>query len=103
MIKWLKENKEKLIIDNSGLTSLFDQKSLPDYGGLSFIATPFIHRTALLGFFLLSNASQKIDISRSQINLLSGIASQIAPVIANAKRITEEENRKRLQRAKMWD
>lgn len=101
VIKWLKENKERLIVDNSALTSLFNQKSLPDYCGFSFIAQPFVHRGELLGFFLISNRSQKIDISRSQINLFSGIASQIAPVIANAKKITEEENRKRLRRAKM--
>ena len=103
VIKWLKENKEKLIADNSALTSLFDLKSLPSYCGFSFIAQPLVHRNELLGFFLLSNRFEKIEIRRSQINLLSGIASQIAPVIANAKKITEEENRRRLRRAKMLD
>ncbi len=103
VIKWLKENKEGLIVEDVAATSLFSQDLLPDYCGASFIIQPFIHRGELLGFFLISNGSQKIDIVRSQINLLSGIAAQIAPVIANAKKIIEEENRKRLQRAKAWE
>lgn len=100
VIKWLKENKEGLIVEDVAATSLFSRDILHDYCGASFIIQPFIHREELLGFFLISNGSQKIDIVRSQINLLSGIAAQIAPVIANAKKIIEEENRKRLQRAK---
>ena len=103
VIKWLKENKERLIVEDVAATSLFSRDLLPDYCGVSFIIQPFIHRGELLGFFLVSNGSKKIDIVRSQINLLSGIAAQIAPVIANAKKITEEENRKRLQRAKAWE
>ena len=102
VIKWLKENKVRLIVEDAAETSLFSQGLLPGYCGASFIIQPLIHRGELLGFILISNKSQKIDIVRSQINLLSGIAAQIAPVIANAKKITEEENRKRLQRAKAW-
>ncbi len=101
VIKWLKENKERLVIDHSDLMSLFDPKTLPSYCGSSFLVQPFIHREELLGFLFISSKSEKINISCSQINLLSGIASQVAPVIANAKKITEEENRRRLQQARM--
>lgn len=100
IIKWLKENKDKLIIEDTAATPVFSKDLIPDYCGGSFLIQPFIHREELLGFFLLSGSSQKMVVSRSQINLLSGIASQVAPVIANAKKLTEEENRKRLERSK---
>jgi CRP-like cAMP-binding protein len=103
VIKWLKENKKKLVVEDAASTSIFSQELLPDYCGTSFIIQPLIHREELLGFFLISNKSQRIDTTRSQINLLSGIAAQIAPVIANSKKLTEEENRKRLRRAKAWE
>lgn len=102
LIKWLKENKARLIIEDTAATVLFSRDLLPDYCGASFIIQPFILREELLGFFLISSEFVKMDLARSQINLLSGIAAQIAPVIANAKKITEEENRKRLQRANAW-
>lgn len=98
VIKWLKENKGTLIIEDAAETSVFNQDMLPDYCGSSFFIQPFIHRDELLGFFVMSSASQKLDMTRSRVNLLSGIASQIAPVIANAKKLAEDENRKRLQR-----
>ncbi|HQP11099.1 MAG TPA: cyclic nucleotide-binding domain-containing protein [Candidatus Omnitrophota bacterium] len=102
IIKWLKENKERLVVEDAAKTEIFGRNALPRYCGLSFVVQPLIHRGELLGFFLVSNRSEKIDISRSQINLLSGIASQIAPVIANAKKIEEDQNRRRLQRARTW-
>lgn len=101
VIDWLKEHKERLIVANPPATFLFNQRSLPGYYGSSFIMQPFMHRNELLGFLLISNTSSSINVVRNQMNLLSGIASQIAPVIANAKKVTEEENRKRLKQTKM--
>lgn len=98
IIKWLKENQEGLVVADSSAASQFNRELLPDYCGFSFIIQPLVHRDELLGFVLISHGLRKIDLTRNQINLLSGIAAQMAPVIANAKKITEQENRKRLQR-----
>ena len=103
IIKWLKENKDMLIVEATSTTTLFSKDLLPDYCGASFIVQPFIHQGELLGFVLLSHGSKRIDSVRSQVNLLSGIAGQMAPAIANAKKIAEEENRKRLRRTKAWE
>ncbi|MBN1870454.1 MAG: cyclic nucleotide-binding domain-containing protein [Candidatus Omnitrophica bacterium] len=102
LIKWLKENKDRLIASDTAQMSLFNRNLLPKYCGASFVLQPFVHRGELLGFLLISNGTRKMEIRPNQVNLLSGIAAQVAPVIANAKKITEEENRKRLQRAKAW-
>jgi GAF domain-containing protein len=103
VIRWLKEHKELLVTTaDSFQRPLFHKDALPDYYGFSFMVQPFIHRGEMLGFLALSNTSQPMDVKRDQVNLLSGIASQIAPVIANAKKIAEDENRKRLQQAKQF-
>ena len=100
LIKWLKENKERLMVPDVSASALFSQDMLPAYCGGSFILQPFIHREELLGFLLISSVGQKMEVRPSQINLLSGIAAQAAPVIANAQKLAEEKNRQRLQRAK---
>jgi CRP-like cAMP-binding protein len=100
VIRWLKEHREVLVMADTSPTSLFARNVLPHYYGRSFILLPLVHRDELLGFVLISNASKKMDVQRSETNLLSGIASQIAPVLANAKKIAEDENRRRLQQAK---
>ena len=103
VIRWLKEHKEALSVTADVFQKpVFSKETLPDYYGVSFMAQPFIHHGEMLGFFALSNASRPLGVNREQANLLSGIASQIAPVIANAKKITEDENRQRLQRAKQF-
>lgn len=101
LIKWLKENKKRLLIGRHGEPAVFDQKALPDYCGKSCLVEPLVHREELLGFLILTSDAPALEISRSQGHLLAGIASQIAPVIANQKKVTEEENRRRLQRAKI--
>lgn len=101
VIKSLMEKKERLIITDTEKASIFSGKTVPEYYGRSFIIQPFIHRDQIQGFVVVTNVPGISGFTRSQINLLSGIAGQVAPVIAHTKKIREEENRRRLQRAKM--
>ena len=96
-----KNIKKALIVEDASNSPVFKKELLPSYCGMSFILQPFIHREELLGFLLLASNACTVKVSRHQINLLSGIAGQIAPAIANAKKITEEENRRRLEQSRM--
>lgn len=82
-----KDQKPFLISDISDIEGMISEKSkafIERMGVHSFMCTPIVYEEESLGILAVDNRGSKRDLTQSDLNLLMGVASQIAISIANA-------------------
>ena len=101
VVAW--RDRKPFLIDNlRDIENTFSQKSLEfakKLGGESLICVPIIYEKESLGILAVDNSKSETDLRQSDMNLLMGVASEIAISIINArsfKKIRESETRYRL-------
>ncbi|MEA3221744.1 MAG: PAS domain S-box protein, partial [Thermodesulfobacteriota bacterium] len=96
-----KEQKPFLVNDISEIEKDLSKKSLgftKKVGSTSFICVPIVYRKESLGVLAVDNLQTKRPLTQSDMNLLMGIASQIAIGITNAisfEKLQESEKKYR--------
>ena len=100
-IRAMKETKPLLVNDIDEIKDTLSPRSLEfakRMGGKSLICVPIIYEREALGILAVDNIKSKTPLKKSDMNLLMGIASQLATSIMNAmsfKKIQESENKYR--------
>jgi CRP-like cAMP-binding protein len=92
------DKKSPIIIKKSTSDHQFKDSS---YAGLSFIASPFLHEDALLGFMIFSNSSKEMAFNYNHMILLSAVCNQVASKINDINRRQDDMLKKRLEDGKM--
>lgn len=98
IVKWLVENKERLVVKNLSRDRRFPDIGQRFYHGTSILASPFLQLDEILGFIILTNRTKEGVFSSDQVNMLSGVTAQVAGAIENVRHLQEEDARKRLAR-----
>jgi PAS domain S-box-containing protein len=100
-IRAMMETKPLLINDIEEIKDTLSPRSLEfakRMGGKSLICVPIIYEREALGILAVDNIKSKTPLKKSDMNLLMGVASQLAISIVNAnsfKKIQESENKYR--------
>ncbi len=100
-IRAIKEIKPLLVNDIHEIKDTLSPRSLEfakHMGGQSLICVPIIYEQEALGILAVDNIKSKMPLKKSDMNLLMGIASQLATSIMNAmsfKKLRESENKYR--------
>jgi PAS domain S-box-containing protein len=100
-IRAMKETKPLLVNNIEDIKDTLSPRSLEfakRMGGKSLICVPIIYEREALGILAVDNIKSKTPLKQSDMNLLMGIASQLATSIMNAmsfKKIQESENKYR--------
>ena len=84
----LKERKPLLINDISEIEDTLSPRSLEfakRMGGQSVISVPIVYEQEALGILAVDNIKSKTPLRQSDVNLLMGVASQLATSIMNAR------------------
>ncbi|MFO8112343.1 MAG: ATP-binding protein [Desulfosalsimonadaceae bacterium] len=98
----LRKRKPFLIKNLNSIEDTFSSKSLEfarELGGESLICVPIVYEKKSLGILAVDNGRSKTDLRQSDMNLLMGVASEMAISIINARsfaKIRENEARYRL-------
>ncbi|MBC2717187.1 MAG: response regulator [Desulfobacteraceae bacterium] len=98
----LRKRKPFLIENLNDIENTFSQKSLEfskRLGGQSLICVPIVYEKKSIGILAVDNSKSKMDLRQSDMNLLMGVASEMAISIINArsfKKIRESEAKYRL-------
>jgi PAS domain S-box-containing protein len=96
-----KQQKPFLVNDTSEIKKDLSERSLEfvrKIGALSFICVPIVYETEALGILAVDNVESKRPLTQSDINLLMGVASQMAVSIVNAmsfQKLQESEKKYR--------
>lgn len=97
----MREGKPRLINDISEIEDTLSPRSVEfakRMGGQSVICVPIVYEQEALGILAVDNIKSKTPLRQSDVNLLIGIASQLATSIMNAmsfKRLGQSENKYR--------
>jgi PAS domain S-box-containing protein len=100
-IRAMKETKPLLVNDIENIRDTLSPRSLEfakRMGGKALICVPIIYERDSLGILAVDNIKSKTPLQKSDMNLLMGIASQLAISIMNARsfnKIQESENKYR--------
>ena len=100
-IRAIKDIKPILVDDINKIQNTLSPRSLEfanRMGGQSLICVPIIYEKEALGILAVDNIKSKMPLKKSDMNLLMGIASQLATSIMNArsfKKLRESENKYR--------
>ena len=87
-IMTMKERKPLLITDISEIEDTLSPRSLEfakRMGGQSVICVPIVYEQEALGILAVDNIKSKTPLRQSDVNLLIGVASQLATSIINAR------------------
>ncbi|MCU0600355.1 MAG: ATP-binding protein [Desulfobacterales bacterium] len=101
-VKALRERKPFLINNLNEIKDSFSRRSVEfaqRLGGEALICVPIIYEKESLGILAVDNSKSKTSLRESDMNLLMGVASEIAISMINAssfKKIRESESRYRL-------
>ncbi|MFC1883365.1 ATP-binding protein [Thermodesulfobacteriota bacterium] len=100
-VQAFKKKKPFLINDTSQIEKDLSERSLEfvrKTGALSFICVPIVYENDALGILAVDNVESKRPLTRSDISLLMGVASQAAVSIVNAmsfQKLQESERKYR--------
>ncbi|MGD9180284.1 MAG: ATP-binding protein, partial [Desulfobacterales bacterium] len=100
-IRTMRESKPLLIQDIREIEDTLSPRSLEfakQMGGQSVICVPIVYEQEALGILAVDNIKSKTPLRQSDVNLLMGVASQLATSIMNAKsfiKIQQSENKYR--------
>jgi PAS domain S-box-containing protein len=100
-VRSFKDKKPLLINEISRLEKDFSPKSkqlIKDVGAEGLICVPILYKEESLGILVVDNIETKRPLTQSDVNLLLGVASQIATGISNAisfQKIQESETKYR--------
>ncbi|MEW6675773.1 MAG: cyclic nucleotide-binding domain-containing protein [Nitrospirota bacterium] len=95
---WLLENRSPLLIKDTVRNPEFEGRF---YSGRSFIASPFIHDSEVLGFILLSNPYRKNAFTYSHLVLLSAVCNQVGARMKDIEKKTEDVCKERLAQVRL--
>jgi PAS domain S-box-containing protein len=100
-IRTMRERKPLLIQDISEIEDTLSPRSLEfakQMGGQSVICVPIVYEQEALGILAVDNIKSKTPLRQSDVNLLIGVASQLATSIMNARsfvKLQQSENKYR--------
>jgi PAS domain S-box-containing protein len=100
-VQAMREGKPRLINDIGKIEDTLSPRSLEfarRMGGQSVICVPIVYEQETLGILAVDNIISKTPLRQSDVNLLMGVASQLATSIMNAmsfKRLEQSENKYR--------